>query len=71
MENIYCNECTNPKTQCLCNVNSLKEEDVESIDSKHLMDLQAKVLQWYTDNGKDPKFAEFFGVESHREGKID
>lgn len=28
-------------------------------------DLQGKVLKWYQDNGRDPKFAEYFGIESH------
>jgi len=35
--------------------------------NKHL---EAKILQWWTDNGRDEKFAEYFEITSARSGLI-
>lgn len=32
--------------------------------------LEGKILSWYIQNGKDPKIAEHFGIESPREGSV-
>jgi hypothetical protein len=82
-KDIYCDGCQNPKIQCLCNedkpisafaynmgreVERIINEHTNNLENDNIM-LQAKIMQWYADNGKDAKFAKFFGIESQRKGE--
>jgi hypothetical protein len=32
--------------------------------------LEAKILGWWVENGRDEKYAEYFGIKTARDGKI-
>ena len=45
-------------------------EELRNLVVKEKQELQAKVLSWYAENGKDEKFAKHFGIVRTRNGKI-
>lgn len=52
-------------------------EKIEALIQSHVKDMQVnlnhmegKILDWYRLNGKDPKFAEHFGIQAARSGSM-
>ena len=72
----YLQENPIPMSEVFQGARSDVAEKIDAIIKNHTADLQAylnnmegKILSWYTQNGKDPKFAEHFGIQTAREGR--
>ena len=52
------------------NTTFLKLKFMEEELKEQLNLLEAKILNWYIEHGKDKEFAEYFGIETHIAGKI-